>query len=63
MAESECKEIRAILGISQRKFAEKYNIPRRTIEEWERGVNHPPEYVMTLLRRAVEQDAQEASGK
>ena len=50
------KEIRLITGLSQVKFGELYHIPRRTIEDWERGINAPPEYLVELLERAVTQD-------
>lgn len=51
-----CKEIRALTGLSQQKFADKYRIPKRTIENWESGKAIPPEYVMELLERAVRED-------
>ena len=55
------KEIRAITGLSQAKFAEKYNIPRRNIENWECDKNKPnyrpcPEYVLQMLERIVKED-------
>ena len=50
------KEIRALTGLSQARFADKYGIPKRTIEAWESGDRTPPAYVLTLLKRAVEQD-------
>ena len=51
------KELRELLGESQAKFAERYGIPKRTIENWESGIRKPPEYVLTLLERAVKEDA------
>lgn len=53
------KEIREMTGLSQRKFAAKYNIPRRTIENWEMGTAIPPAYVVELLERAVRMDYEE----
>lgn len=50
------KEIRKQTGLSQAKFSERYNIPKRTIENWESGKNEPPEYVVDLLRRCVNAD-------
>ena len=50
------KEIRALTGLSQVKFCEKYNIPRRTLEEWESGNNKPAEYLVALLERVVKED-------
>jgi putative transcriptional regulator len=50
------KELRALTGLSQAKFGEKYKIPRRTIQNWEADVNTPPQYVVDLLERAVKED-------
>ena len=55
------KEIRSITGLSQAKFAEKYKIPRRSIENWECDKNNPnyrecPEYVINMLKRIVKED-------
>lgn len=50
------KEIRSLTGLSQQKFGDKYKIPLRTIQNWEGGVNTPPDYVISLLERAVKED-------
>ncbi len=55
------KEIRALTGLSQVKFGEKYHIPRRTIEGWESNKDSPnhrecPEYTRELLERVVRED-------
>lgn len=56
----EIKEIRALAGLSQGKFAEKYNIPKRTIQCWEAEseINHRdcPIYVKELLEFKVRYD-------
>ena len=52
-----CKEIRAITGLSQKKFGDLYSIPLRTIQNWEQGTNEAPEYVLLLLERAVREDS------
>lgn len=49
-------EIRYIAGMSRVAFARKYGIPIRTIEDWDAGKTHPPEWVMALLERAVRED-------
>ena len=56
---SETAQIRAILGLSQAEFAKKYGIPKRTIEEWDRGTRKPPQYVIELLKRVVAEDSKE----
>lgn len=43
------KEMRAETGLTQVKFAEHLGIPRRTIENWESGVNDCPKYVKELI--------------
>lgn len=47
------RAIRAATGLSQVRFAERYGIPRRTIENWESGVRTPPPYVINLIKIAV----------
>lgn len=47
------KDIRAHTGLTQVKFAERYHIPTRTLENWERGIRKPPEYVIYLLALAT----------
>ena len=51
-----CKEIRALTGLSQKKFGDLCRIPLRTIQNWEQGTNEAPEYVLLLLERAVRED-------
>lgn len=53
------KEIRSLTSLSQAKFGEKYEIPKRTIEEWETGRRKPPEYLVKLLERVVREDYEE----
>lgn len=50
------KEIRSLTGLSQAKFASRFEIPKRTIESWEAGERTPPEYVTKMLERIVEID-------
>lgn len=47
------KEIRKLTGLSQKGFAEKFNIPKRTIQEWEQERREPPDYVIELLEFKV----------
>ena len=47
------KEMRQKLGLSQAKFAERYSIPKRTIENWESGLRKPPQYVLLLLEKVI----------
>lgn len=50
------KEIRLLTGLSQRAFAEKYNIPVRSIENWEAGKRACPPYLPELLEFKVKHD-------
>lgn len=54
------RDIRMLTGLSQAAFAEKYNIPKRSIESWEATTEaakrEAPEYVLNLLERAVKED-------
>ena len=44
------------LGLTQRQFATRYNIPIGTYNHWEQGVRKPLEYVMHMLYRVVSDD-------
>ena len=50
------KEIRALTGMSQANFGKKYNIPLRTIQDWETGKRKPSVYVVELLEFKVRND-------
>nr|DAV68020.1 MAG TPA: putative transcriptional regulator [Caudoviricetes sp.] len=54
----ELKEMRKLLGLSQAAFGKKYNIPVRTIEQWESGRRKAPIYVLELLERVVIEDSE-----
>lgn len=48
------KTARNATGLSQAKLATMLGIPRRSIENWEYGVNEPPVWVQTLLLEKLE---------
>lgn len=50
------REMRTRLGDTQSQFAARYNIPFRTVQNWEAGVRTPPEYVMRLLESRIQED-------
>lgn len=50
------KEIRALTGLSQVKFCEKYHIPLNTFTRWEQGKREPPDYLVELLEFKVRED-------
>ena len=47
------KEMREKLGLTQEMFAMRYNIPKRTIQNWESGKRNPPPYVLEMLENAI----------
>lgn len=51
-------EIRAILGISRAEFSRRYEIPIRTLEEWDHDQRHPSPWALKLLERVVKEDAE-----
>jgi len=47
------RTIRASTGLTQKAFSEKYDIPLRTLQDWEGGKREAPDYVLSLLAFAV----------
>ena len=56
------KDLRKRTGLSAQKFGARYKIPMRTIQNWEGEKAVPPEYVVLLLSRAVEEDFPNEAG-
>ena len=50
------REMREQLGDTQSEFSARYNIPFRTIQNWETGMRKPPDYVIDLLENRVKSD-------
>lgn len=50
------REMRMLLGDTQSQFAARYNIPFRTIQNWETGLRTPPEYIVSLLEDRIRTD-------
>ena len=50
------KELRALSGMSQRKFASYFGIPRRTIENWDSGDRACAPYLINLMQYKLEQE-------
>ena len=50
------REMRKQLGCTQSEFASRYNIPFRTVQNWETGLRKPPEYIVNLLNNQVLKD-------
>ena len=43
------KELRNLTGMNRKQFCEFFEIPYRTVSEWERDGRHAPDYVLRLL--------------
>ena len=43
------KELRQQAGLTQKEFSILFGIPKRTIEDWERGVRTPAPYLVSLI--------------
>ena len=48
------KELRKELGLSQAKFAERFGIPLRTIQDWEYGKREVRSYIVEMMCRIIE---------
>lgn len=46
-------ELRASTGMNRREFAEYFEIPYRTVQEWELGNRKMPEYLLRLMAYKV----------
>lgn len=53
---NESERIRSMLDVSRSEFSRRYNIPIRTLEDWDSGRTNPPAYVTQLLERVVKED-------
>ncbi len=47
------REIRKKTGMTQKSFAEVYDIPLSTLRKWEQGEASPPDYVIRLIARTI----------
>ena len=43
------KELRQQTGLSQSAFAKYFEIPLRTVQDWEQDKRKPPEYLVKLM--------------
>lgn len=50
------KEMRKEANMTQKDFAGYFGIPIRTIEDWERGIRHMPDYVLRLFIYKMEME-------
>lgn len=50
------KELRQASGMNQTKFAEYFDIPRRTVQNWELGINKCPDYLLKLMHYKLQKE-------
>lgn len=43
-------------GMTHKQLSERFGIPKRTIEDWSRGVRKCPEYVVNMMVELLERD-------
>ena len=48
------KELRKELRLSQAKFAEKFGVPVRTIQDWEYGKREVRSYIVDMMHKIIE---------
>lgn len=50
------KKLREQTGLSQSKFADKYNISVRTLQQWEQGISSPLPSLINLIKKNINND-------
>lgn len=55
---SRIKDARLAAGLTQAELSKKYNIPIRTIEDWDSGRHKPSEWLENLIIRVISEDFQ-----
>ncbi len=46
---NEIKKLRTNMGMNRKEFCDYYNIPYRTVTDWEAGKRKMPKYVLELM--------------
>ena len=54
MDHKQITELRESTGLNRAKFCDHFQIPYRTMTEWERGNRHAPAYVLQLLEYYIQ---------
>lgn len=53
------KELRSETGLSQKKFADKFEIPVASLQNWETGRTAPPPYVLFMIKSILSLEGSE----
>ena len=59
----EVKVLRESTGMNRKEFCEYFDIPYRTVTEWERGTRKMPDYVLRLLMYRVKMEKFAGNGE
>lgn len=54
--QNEIKKLREQTGMNRKQFCEYFEIPYRTVTEWERGTRKMPDYVLRLLAYKIKME-------
>lgn len=54
------KELRELLGLTQKEFALKFGFNLRTLQQWEQGRASTPVYLIPLVKRVIELETENA---
>lgn len=54
------KELRELLGLTQKEFALKFGFNLRTLQQWEQGRASTPVYLIPLVKRVIELESENA---
>lgn len=54
------KELRELLGLTQKEFALKFGFNLRTLQQWEQGRASIPVYLIPLVKRVIELESKNA---
>ena len=61
MEHAQITELRESTGMNRKEFCDHFQIPYRTVTEWERGNRRAPEYVLRLLEYCIQHSGLAAS--
>ena len=53
---TDIKALRLLTRMKQGEFARYFNIPLRTLQNWEAAERQPPEYLVSLMRYKLEKE-------
>ena len=48
------RQLRKQTGLSQSQFADKFEIPKNTLQDWEQKRRTPPPYVVSMMAKILD---------